>query len=140
MADMKELDAIQNSKRKIKSFFTSKDHKVNKITELSENMQRLEKDMECLDMLFRIVVLQLNNGAINFFKKEKFATYNRTINAFAVTQLEVCFAKRELLQKMQGLNQTDKTAEETKQQEDPADVSLHGAALLKNLFSKGSAA
>ena len=80
---MKNLDALKNNKVKIKSLFKSKETKINKITELTENMKRLEMDINCIDKLFRTIILQLNHGAINFFKREKFTTYQKTINTFA---------------------------------------------------------
>ena len=83
-ADMEEVRSMKDGKDTIKSFFRSKEGKINKITTLSEAITRADRDIECLDLLYKIVVLQLNQAAINFFKREKFGTYNHTINLYAV--------------------------------------------------------
>ncbi len=75
---------MKDGKDTFKSLFRSKEGKVNKITELTENIAKAERDIECLDLLYKIVILQLNQAAINFFKREKFGTYNHTINIYAV--------------------------------------------------------
>jgi len=75
---------MKDGKDTLKSFFRSKEGKITKITKLTEEISRADREIECLDLLYKIVVLQLNQAAINFFKREKFGTYNHTINLFAV--------------------------------------------------------
>ena len=84
LSDMEEVRQMKDGKETFKSFFRSKEGKINKITELTESIQRADRDIECLDLLYKIVVLQLNQAAINFFKREKFGTYNHTINLYSV--------------------------------------------------------
>ena len=59
-SDMEEMRAMKDGKDTFRSFFRSKEGKINKITELSEAIQRADRDIECLDLLYKIVVLQLN--------------------------------------------------------------------------------
>lgn len=58
----------------------SKDGKVARITELTRKISGGEKEIECLDLYLRILILQLNQAAIPYFKKDKVATYNDLIN------------------------------------------------------------
>ena len=55
--DMEEMRSMKDGKDTFRSFFRSKEGKVNKITELSEAVSRADRDIECLDLLFKIVVL-----------------------------------------------------------------------------------
>ena len=99
-SDMEEVRMMKDGKDTFKSFFRSKEGKINKITELTESIQRADRDIECLDLLYKIVVLQLNQAAINFFKREKFGTYNHTINLYSVKQIENNSLKHDLFKKL----------------------------------------
>ena len=101
---MEEVRMMKDGKETFKSFFRSKEGKINKITELTESIQRADRDIECLDLLYKIVVLQLNQAAINFFKREKFGTYNHTINLYSVKQIENNSLKHELFKKLRKIN------------------------------------
>ncbi len=46
------------------SFFRTKEGKINKITELTNAIANADRDIECLDVLHKIIVLQLNQAAI----------------------------------------------------------------------------
>jgi hypothetical protein len=46
----------------------------------------------------------LNQAAINFFKREKFGTYNHTINLYSVKQIENHSLKHDLYRKLQQIN------------------------------------
>ena len=46
----------------------------------------------------------MNQAAINFFKREKFGTYNHTINLYAVKQIENHSLKHDLFQKLKQIN------------------------------------
>ena len=59
-SDMEEMRSMKDGKDTFRSFFRSKEGKINKITELSEAISRADRDIECLDLLYKIVVLQLN--------------------------------------------------------------------------------
>ena len=56
-SDMEEVRQMKDGRDTIKSFFRSKEGKINKITMLSEAIQRADRDIECLDLLYKIVVL-----------------------------------------------------------------------------------
>lgn len=56
-SDMEEMRTMKDGKDTFRSFFRSKEGKINKITELSESIQRADRDIECLDLLYKIVVL-----------------------------------------------------------------------------------
>ena len=60
--------------------FASKDGKVTRITDLTRKISTGEKEIECLDLYLRILVLQLNQACIPYFKKDKVATYNDLLN------------------------------------------------------------
>ena len=91
---------LKDGKDTFRTFFRSKEGKINKITALTESVQRDERDIECLSLLYKIVVLQLNQAAIQFFKREKFGTYNHTINMYSVKQIENTSLKHELYKKL----------------------------------------
>jgi len=103
-ADIESLRDLKDGKDTIFTFFRSKENKINKITELTESIQKADRDIECLSVLYKIVVLQLNQAAINFFKREKFGTYNHTINLYAVKQIENHSLKHELYRKLKDIN------------------------------------
>ena len=109
--DMAQVRKMKNGKDTFKSLFRSKEGKVNKITELTENIAKAERDIECLDLLYKIVILQLNQAAINFFKREKFGTYNHTINIYAVKQIENHSLKFDLLSKLAIINRQTQQAQ-----------------------------
>lgn len=103
-SDIEALRDLKDGKDSFWTIFRSKEGKVNKITELTESIQRAERDIECLSLLYKIVVLQLNQAAIQFFKREKFGTYNHTINLYAVKQIENHSLKHALFKKLKDIN------------------------------------
>lgn len=54
---MEEVRAMKDGKDTFKSFFRSKESKINKITELTDAISRADREIECLDLLYKIVVL-----------------------------------------------------------------------------------
>ena len=56
-SDMEEMRAMKDGKDTIRSFFRSKEGKISKITDLSEAILKADRDIECLDLLYKIVVL-----------------------------------------------------------------------------------
>ena len=46
----------------------------------------------------------MNQAAINFFKREKFGTYNHTINLYSVKQIENHSLKHDLYRKLKQIN------------------------------------
>lgn len=53
-----------DGKESISTFFMSKKEKVQRITTLTASIQTAGQDIECLGLLHKIVVLQLNQAAI----------------------------------------------------------------------------
>jgi hypothetical protein len=79
----KDLEKLNQGKTTFSTLFSSKDGKVNKITELTRKISSGEKEIECLDQYLRILALQLNQAAVPYFKKDKVATYNDLLNTFS---------------------------------------------------------
>ena len=77
-----DLKNLREGKESFRTFFMSKDSKISRITNLTNSIGALERDIECLDLLHKIIVLQLNQAAIQFFKRDKFTTYNHTVNLY----------------------------------------------------------
>jgi len=48
---------MKDGKDTLKSFFRSKEGKISKITKLTDEIQRADREIECLDLLYKIVVL-----------------------------------------------------------------------------------
>ena len=105
-----ELRKLREGKETILSFFRTKQGKVDRITELTNYITQLDKDIECLSVLHKIIVLQLNQAAIQFFKREKFSTYNHTVNMYANKVLNNQKTKLDLFMRLSQVNQkTQKT-------------------------------
>lgn len=96
-------------KETIKTFFMSKKEKVSKITILNASINAAGQDIECLALLHKIVVIQLNQAAIQFFKRDKFTTYNHTVNLYIQKQIENTQIKCELFKKIATNNQQSTT-------------------------------
>lgn len=56
---------------------------MNKITSLTHSISDAEKQIECLDLYIKILVLQLNQAAIPYFKKDKVSIYNDLLNTYS---------------------------------------------------------
>ena len=59
-ADRIELQKLRDGKESLRTFFMSRDSKISRITGLTNRILASERDIECLDLLHKIVVLQLN--------------------------------------------------------------------------------
>ena len=55
---------MREGRESLRTFFMTKDSKISRITNLTDRIINSEKDIECLDLLHKIVVLQLNQAAI----------------------------------------------------------------------------
>ena len=58
--DKANLQMMREGKNSFRTFFMSKDSKISRITELTNSISATERDIECLDLLHKIIVLQLN--------------------------------------------------------------------------------
>jgi len=59
-ADRLELADMRDGRTSLRTFFMSKDSKISRITDLTNRILGCERDIECLDLLHKIIVLQLN--------------------------------------------------------------------------------
>ena len=98
--DRNELQNMRDGKESFRTFFMGKDSKISRITGLTNRIIEGEKDIECLILLHKIVVLQLNQAAIQFFKRDKFTTYNHTVNLYMAKQSENNAMKMEVYRKI----------------------------------------
>ena len=73
---------MKEGNNSFKTIFMGKDSKINRITSLTNKIISADRDIECLSLLHKIIVLQLNQAAIQFFKRDKFTTYNHTVNLY----------------------------------------------------------
>lgn len=105
-SDKNELYNLREGRESIRTFFMSKDSKIQRITDLTNRIIGSEKDIECLDLLHKIVVLQLNQAAIQFFKRDKFTTYNHTVNLYMAKQGENNAMRMEVFRKINLQNLT----------------------------------
>ncbi len=79
----KELEQLNQGKSSLKTFFSSKEGKVNRITELTHKISNGEKEIDALDLFLKIIVLQINQAAIPYFKRDKVAIYNDLLNVYS---------------------------------------------------------
>lgn len=79
-----ELNKLNVGKSTIKSVFMTKENKLSRITELTNQISFAEKDIECYMMLTKITILALNTAAINFFKADKISNYNTALTFYAM--------------------------------------------------------
>ena len=97
---------MRDGKDNFRTFFMRKDAKISRITELTNRINNTERDIECLELLHKIVVLQLNQAAIQFFKRDKFTTYNHTVNLYMAKQSENNAMRQEVYRKINIQNST----------------------------------
>jgi hypothetical protein len=79
----KELEKLNQGKTSFKTLLSSKEGKVNRITELTRKISGGEKEIECLDLYLKILVMQINQAAIPNFKRDKIAIYNDLLNIYS---------------------------------------------------------
>lgn len=116
---IKQIKDMKEGKDTLRTYFMSQNGKVNKITGLTDKVTKAENDIECLGLLHKIVVIQLNQAAIQFFKRDKFTTYNHTVNLYSQKQIENNLIKKKLFEKIYDANhQTIVNQEEKKLDEE----------------------
>ena len=90
---------MNQGKTSLKTLFSTKDGKVSRITELTRKIADSQKEVECLDAYLRLVILQISQAMIPYFKKDKVSLYNDLINTYSQQyinnsqQISQCFAK-----------------------------------------------
>ena len=92
-------------KTSLKTLFSSKEGKVNRITELTHKISNGDKEIECLQLYLKILVLQLNQAAIPYFKRDKIAIYNDLLNVYSQNHIQNSQAISECYQMIIKANQ-----------------------------------
>ena len=83
VANQKELNNLNLGKSSIKTIFATKEGKVNRITELGHKITSGDKEIECMELYLKILVLQINQAAIPYFKQDKVAIFNDLLNVYS---------------------------------------------------------
>lgn len=121
---------MRDGRDSLRTFFMSKESKISRITNLTNSIGATERDIECLDLLHKIIVLQLNQAAIQFFKRDKFTTYNHTVNLYMAKQSENSSVRQEVYRKINVQNtQMMSDYQERKRQEDRAILLASGTQI-----------
>lgn len=89
------------------SSFQSKSKQINRITELNEKIEVEEKEIDCAEVLTKIIFLYLKEAAIPFFRQDKLGVYNGAINLYAQKQINNCKKISEFYEKVIGANQIE---------------------------------
>lgn len=111
VSKQKELEKLKVGKSTLKTMFKSQSAKVNTITNLTREIQQIEREIECYDLYFKTLTLQINHAAIPYFKKDKVTLYNDLINTYSQHYINnsqlisQCFAKIMELNSMLNLDQ-----------------------------------
>lgn len=105
VSHQKELEKLNLGGKSFKTLFSSNEGKVNRITELTHKISKGEKEIECLDLYLKILVLQLNQAAIPYFKRDKVAIYNDLLNVYSQNHIQNSQAISECYQMIMKANQ-----------------------------------
>lgn len=100
----KELDKLKSGKNTLKTVFKSQNSIVNSITNLTREIQTIDKEIECYDVYIRTIVLQINYAAIPYFKKDKVGLYNDLINTYSQHHINNCQVISQCFAKIMELN------------------------------------
>jgi len=85
--------------------FSSKQQKINKITDLNDRLEMGEKEIDCANVLTQIVFLYLQDAAIPFFRQDKLGVYNGAINLYSQKLINNCHKISKFYEKVIGMNQ-----------------------------------
>lgn len=105
IAHQKELEKLNLGKTTLKTLLSSKEGKVNRITELNNKISGGDKEIECLNLYLKILVLQINQAAIPYFKRDKVAIYNDLLNVYSQNHIQNAQAVTECYQMIIKANQ-----------------------------------
>ena len=111
----KDLDKLKQGKGGIKTMFKSQNSIVNSITNLTREIQTIDRELECYEAYIKVLTLQINHAAIPYFKKDKVSLYNDLINTYSQQninnsqQISQCFAK---IMELNSLINTDLIVDE----------------------------
>ena len=99
----KEIKKLQAG-GSFKHSLMSKNSKIMKITELNEKIEHKEKEIDCAEVISKIVFLYLQDAAIPFFRQDKLGVYNGAINMYAQKQINNCKKISDFYEKVIGSN------------------------------------
>ena len=104
--NQKEFHKLQKGSSFMSSFHF-KSSKINRITTLNDKIEVEEKEIDCAEVLSKIIFLYLQEVAIPFFRQDKLGVYNGAINLYAQKQINNCNKIAEFYEKVIGQNQID---------------------------------
>ena len=70
-------------------------------------MEQQEKEIDCAEVLSKIIFLYLKEVAIPFFRQDKLGVYNGAINLYASKQINNCTSIAKFYERVIGLNQIE---------------------------------
>lgn len=83
-----EVDNLNKGKKTLKSLFTSKSGAQTKIATLTASIAQLEKDIEEMDKLVKMIEIHLGETVIPHFKETQMKHYYTNCQKFAVMEIE----------------------------------------------------
>ena len=106
--DTQEIKKLQNGSR----FFMSHSYKVNRITVLNDRIELTEREIDCAEVLMKIIYLYQQDVAIPFFRMDKLGVYNGAINLYGLKQINNCEIISDFYRTVIGQNQIEMTHEQ----------------------------
>jgi chromosome segregation ATPase len=85
---IEELNKLNAGKKTFKSIFKSASGKQTKITELTASIAQLEKDVEEMDKLVKMVEVHLGEAVIPKFKETQMKHYYKICQSFACMEID----------------------------------------------------
>ena len=70
-------------------------------------MEQQEKELDCAEVVGKIIFLYLKEVAIPFFRQDKLGVYNGAINLYASKQINNCTSIAKFYERVIGLNQIE---------------------------------
>lgn len=87
-ANNDELNKLNAGKKTFKTLFTSKSGTQTKITTLSAQISQLEKDIEEMDKLVKMIEVHLGEAVIPLFKETQMKHYYKICREFAIMEID----------------------------------------------------
>ncbi|CDW81866.1 px domain containing protein [Stylonychia lemnae] len=102
--DSRDLEKLRRGKKTLKTMFLTKKGQVDKITTLNQKVNEADKQIECFDLYYKIIVLQQLHSAIPFFKRDKIQIYNDLLETYSLQQIKNCQQISACYQKLMAAN------------------------------------
>lgn len=87
-ADTEELNKLNAGKKTLKTLFKSKSGTQTKITTLSASITQLDKDIEEMDKLVKMIEVHLGESVIPHFKETQMNYYYKICQEFAIMEID----------------------------------------------------